>query len=146
MLTTKQFDEFRNEANRLLAELAAKYDANIKCGKIKYDTNSFDMNVSVTRKVVSGKSFEQAEFEKMCGFYGFKPEDYKRKFTCQGRVFALKGFNPKARSMPVLAEDASGKSYKMKQIMVRFTDGVACESAESVGTVNKPPVDDMFDF
>lgn len=112
MFTKQQFEQFRRESEEALKTIAEKYNVNIKTGKIKYDSDSFDMNVSVTKKEVNGKSFEQAEFEKYCFLYGFSPEDYNKTFISGGKKFILYGFKTSARTMPVLAKGNDGKNYK----------------------------------
>lgn len=39
---------------------------------------------------------KKAIFEQQCAGYGFKPDDYKREFSANGRDFQLIGFNRKA--------------------------------------------------
>jgi len=71
MLSKKEFDAFRKETELTLVELAKKYNVNIEAGKIKYTSDSFNLDLKVTKKEVNGKSFEQSEFEKYCILYGF---------------------------------------------------------------------------
>ena len=119
MLTKKEFEIFRKEVEQTLEGIAKKYNANIKAGKIKYDTNSFNLDLQVTKKDIDGKSFEQVEFEKYCSWYGLKPEDYKKQFTMNGKKFALTGFKPRATKMPILAVSEEGKSYKFGEDTVK---------------------------
>jgi hypothetical protein len=58
MLTSKEFTAFRAEVEQALQSIATKYNANIKATKIKYTTDSFTLNLDVTKKEVNGKSFE----------------------------------------------------------------------------------------
>jgi hypothetical protein len=112
MLTKKEFETFRKELEEVTKELAKKYNANITAGKIKYTNDSFNLDLQVTKKEVNGKSFEQAEFEKYCLLYGFKPTDYNKKFESKGHTYTLTGFKISARTMPVLAVREDGKCYK----------------------------------
>jgi len=112
MLSKKEFDAFRKETELALIELAKKHNVNIEAGKIKYTSDSFNLDLKVTKKEVNGKSFEQSEFEKYCVLYGFQPEDYNKSFVTSGRKFKLIGFKTSARTMPVLAQSEDGKSYK----------------------------------
>lgn len=112
MLTKIQFESFRKETEQALKSIAEKYNANITTGKIKYTSDSFNLDLKVTKKEVNGKSYEQAEFEKNAFLYGFDPEDYNKTFMSHGKSFQLVGFNNKARTMPVLAKCEDGKRYK----------------------------------
>jgi len=112
MFTKQQFESFRIESEQALQAIAQKYNVNIKAGKIKYTNDSFNLDLQVSKKEVNGKSFEQSEFEKYAFLYGFKPEDYGKKFTMSGKTFTLYGFKSSARTMPVLAKGSDGKNYK----------------------------------
>jgi hypothetical protein len=116
MLNKKEFEAFRKETEKAMEEIAKKYNVNIKAGKIKYTTDSFNLDLQVSKKEVNGKSFEQSEFERYCDLYGFDAEDFGKKFTTgRGKTFILDGFKTSARIMPVLAtcvED--GKRYKFQ--------------------------------
>ena len=114
-----QFDCFRNEVNEALRELAEKYNFDIKASKIKYDDTSMDLTVKINDKEVSGKSFEQTEFERMCSWYGLTPEDYGRQFMSNGNKFTLCGFKPRATKMPILARNENGQGYKFTEESIK---------------------------
>jgi hypothetical protein len=124
MFTSKEFTMFSEDVEKALEVIAAKYNVNIDAGKIKYSDTYFDMNLKVTKKEVNGQSFEQAEFYKLCKWYGLKPEDYKKQFKSNGKIFEIYGINPKAKTMPVLARCLTdGQNYKfgadtVKRLMV----------------------------
>lgn len=115
----KEFDIFRNEVNIALQTLAEKYNFNIKCGHISYSDIDFKMTVEVKDKEIDGKSYEQANFEKLCLCYGFKPNDYHKQFSFNGNTYTLCGFNPKARKMPVLAANCNGQKFKFEASSVK---------------------------
>jgi hypothetical protein len=119
MLSKQEFASFRKETEQALQELAKKYNVNIEAAGIKYTSNSFDMTLKMTKKEVNGKSFEQAEFEKHCILYGFKPEDYNKSFVMNGKTYTLCGFKLKARTMPVLARNKDGQNYKFGEDTVK---------------------------
>lgn len=120
MLTKKEFESFRMEAEKALSDIAKKYNVDIKAGKIKYTNNSFNLDLQINKKEIDGKSFEQVEFEKYCSLYGFRPEDYNKTFTMQGKQFSICGFKPRASKMPVLAKSNDGKIYKFGQEIKRL--------------------------
>ena len=112
MLTKEEFKAFRIELEQVTEGLAKKFNVNIKAGKIKYSTDNFNLDLQVTKKEVNGLSFEQAEFEKCCFLYGFKPEDYNKQFESKGHMYTLVGFKSSARTMPVLATREDGRRFK----------------------------------
>jgi hypothetical protein len=121
MLTGKQFEVLRKEIERLLAPIGERGGLDIKAGNIKYDPNHFDLTISFSKKEVNGKSFEQAEFERVAFLYGFEKTDYKRKFAMGGKEFELCGFQMKAKTMPILANCvADGKKYKFGREVKRL--------------------------
>jgi hypothetical protein len=60
--------------------------------------------------MVSREEEEKKEFSEFCAVYGFKPEDYGRPFTINGKEMSLIGFRPSA-DRAIVREKASGKSY-----------------------------------
>ena len=119
MLTKKEFAAFRQETEQALKALTEKYNVNIKAGNISYTNTNFSLKLEVSKKDIGGKSFEQVEFEKYCVLYGFKPEDYKKKFNMNGKTFTLTGFKPRAKKMPVIAISQDGKGYKFGEETVK---------------------------
>ena len=97
IMTKEQFIALRSEVEAALSTIAAKYNCDVSAGNIKYDDINTDMTISFRSKGVDGKSADQLNFEKYCGQFGFKPEDYGFTFTDNGKTFEFVGFNPKAR-------------------------------------------------
>ena len=97
IMTKEQFATLRSEMESALAAIAAKYNCDVSIGNIKYDDINTDVSVSFRSKGADGKSADQLNFEKYCGQFGFKPEDYGFTFTDNGKTFEFVGFNPKAR-------------------------------------------------
>lgn len=110
--TDEQFKQFRADLKAAVKELEKKYEVLIEPKKIKYDENSFDLNITVTKNE-EGIDVEKLEFEKYCGLYGFEKQDYLKTFTISGREYELYGFNPRAKSQPCLIRDPrTGAHYK----------------------------------
>lgn len=97
IMTKEQFNELRYEMETALSAIAEKYNCDVSIGNIKYDDINTDIVVSLRSKGADGKSADQLNFEKYCGQFGFKPEDYGFTFTDNGKTFEFVGFNPKAR-------------------------------------------------
>ena len=144
MLTKKEFDKFREEANVAMEAIANKYGFNAHCGNIGYTDNSFNLSVKMSAQSVGGMSFEQAEFEKVCHLYGFSKEDFEKEFTYLDSDFILTGFNTRARTTPVLAiNKKDGKKYRLSERAVLSVLGVT-KSSEVEKPKEKPV--DIFDL
>lgn len=101
MWQKEQFKNFREDFQKALKELEQKYNVSIAGGNISYTDTEFTMKTTVKFNEVNGKSHDQAEFEKYCFMFGFKPEDYGRKAVNLGEEYTLIGFYPKKRKQPV---------------------------------------------
>jgi hypothetical protein len=119
MLNKKGFAEFRQETEKALQELAKKFGVNIHAGSISYTDNNFTLKLEVTKKEIEGKSFEQVEFEKNCWMCGLKPEDYKKQFTLNGKVYSIVAIKPRATKMPIVATRPDGSRYKFSEDTVK---------------------------
>ena len=98
IMTKEQFNQLRYEMEIALAAIAEKYNCDVSIGNIKYDDINTNISVSLRSKGADGKSADQLNFEKYCGQFGFKPEDFGFTFTDKdGKVYTFIGFNPKAR-------------------------------------------------
>lgn len=120
MFNKQQFAEFRKDVEKALEEVAKKHNVNITAGKINYSDISFDLKLEVKKVEVNGKSFEQAEFEKVCTLYGFTNEDYAKKAIYQGKEFSLVGFNLRKRKSPVMVKSSDGKGYGMPEELAKL--------------------------
>lgn len=122
--TKEELRTYRIEIEQALQEVAKQHNVNIKAGNISYSANDFKLTLEVSQKEVNGLSYEQAEFNKNCMLYGFKPEDYKKEFSMNGKTFAITGFNHRAHKMPILAKGNDGKGYKFACDTVKRLIGV----------------------
>ena len=128
IMTKEQFSQLRYEMETALAAIATKYNCDVSVGNIKYDDINTDIVVSLRSKGADGKPADQLNFEKYCGQFGFKPEDYGFTFTDGKKTFTFVGFNPKAR-----------KNYCLlrcdDQTYVSSPDGIKVRIAMSKGGV-----------
>lgn len=98
IMTKEQFNQLRSEMETALAAIAEKYNCDVSIGNIKYDDINTNISVSLRSKGSNGKSADQLNFEKYCGQFGFKPEDYGYTFIDKdGKAYSFIGFNPRAR-------------------------------------------------
>ena len=110
-LTNVNFNLFRVDVEKALATIAEIYGCDVTAGKIKYDETSINISIDFKARGENGESGAQVEFNKLCGKYGFKPEDYKKPFVMDGNTYYLVGFNPKARKYYCIISDINGKKF-----------------------------------
>ena len=108
----KGFESFRVDVEEALKSVAKKHGVTIECGKIGYTDFDFDMNLKVIKNDgnVDGK---KEKFSNECTLYGFKPDDYEREFSANGKVYKLVGFNLKSpKNCCNIYCVSDGKTYK----------------------------------
>ena len=118
-LTKTEFETLRTEIETALASVAAKYGCVVEAGNIKYDDINTDIVVSLRSKGENGKSADQMNFEKYCGQFGFKPEDYGFTFTDKNKTYTFVGFNPRARKNYCLLR-CEGTTYTTSPDGIKF--------------------------
>jgi hypothetical protein len=117
--TKEELRNYRAEIEQALQIVAEKYNINIHAGNISYTENNFTCKLEVTKKEVNSLDYEQAEFNKNCFLFGFIPEDYKKTFAMNGKMFTITGFNLKAHKMPIHAVGNDGRGYKFASDTVK---------------------------
>jgi len=117
--TKEELRNYRVEIEQALQIVAEKHNINIHAGNINYTSNDFKLTLEVSKKEVDGLSYEQAEFNKNCFLFGFTPEDYKKTFAMNGKLFTITGFNLKAHKMPIHAIGNDGRGYKFASDTVK---------------------------
>ena len=90
-ITPVMLQAFRKDFDQAIKELASKYDITIECGKIKYTSNTF--TATVEAKAV-GVDHNKANFDQYALYFGFKPADYNKQVSLNGKQFQFIGFNP----------------------------------------------------
>lgn len=120
MLKGKQLKVFRKEVKEALKPIAEKYEANIHAGKIRYNNNRLILDLEMKKNQVNGKPYEQAEFEQSAEIYGYIPEDYGREFVFKEQTYKFIGFNPNARTKPIIGRGIDGKKYRFHKEDVKL--------------------------
>jgi hypothetical protein len=116
------FKKFRNDFASAVKQMEADFGVTIKMGGITYegDGSAFHSKVTVRNTSVNGVSFEQNDFNKNCGMYGFEKSDYNREFTMQGERLRLVGFNLRApKNSCSIVGVKSGSKYKCSESAVK---------------------------
>lgn len=110
-LTETNFNQFRNDVLNALAAVAEKYGCEATMGNIKYDMSSIDATLYFKAKGENGEPAEEAEFKRVCGDYGFKPEDYNAYVILDDKAYRFVGFNPRTRKNHCIIKDTNGKQF-----------------------------------
>jgi hypothetical protein len=119
-MTTINFNNFRNEVEAALAAVAEKYGCEVTAGNIKYDNTSIDISLAFKAKGENGESAEEMDFRKLCGNYGFTPDDYNSVIITNGKGYRFVGFNTRARKNTCIIKDANGKTYTCAAEVIRM--------------------------
>lgn len=119
MLSSTQFNELRHDMDEALKVVADKYGVDIVSGNISYTAIDATVKVSLTKRDIAGKSYEQTQFELYAGLFGLSPSDYGKEFSAMGRRFCLVGFKPKSPKYQVVGVDDHGKRYKFPKSVIK---------------------------
>lgn len=95
--TNEEFENFREDVKKALKDVEKKYCLDIDCGSISYDEFEFSAKLLCLKRDPN-LDVQKTQFERYCGIYGFKAEDYKKCFLDpqNGKTYQFDGFNPKA--------------------------------------------------
>lgn len=97
------------------AQTGEKYNCNsgfLGIGKLTYK----DVDVRTVQDVQKDKDKindeKRKDFEDKAPIYGFKPEDYKKEFSKDGKIYQLVGFNTRARkNVCIIIDVETNKEY-----------------------------------
>jgi len=106
--------KYRVEIQGLLDGYAKEKGVTIKIGQISYDKNDFKASFTLV-EAGNKEDVRRMDFEKHCGMFGLKKEDYGRIEKLMGKSYKLVGIKPKGRKYPLVFESMdNGNSYKFK--------------------------------
>lgn len=122
ILTKNEFNNLREEIEKALAPIAAKYNCEVSAGNIKYDDIS--TNVAITfNSVADGKSADQLNFEKYATAYGFAPTDYGFEFDYNKKHYVFTSFRPTARKYSCICQCEDGHTVCFTDDAIKFMMG-----------------------
>lgn len=99
-----------DRARRVLTALGEELGLEFKYGGGSYDALKFSIRGDfILKETAEGKSGEQAEFERFCALYDFKPEDFGKRVDIGGETYRLVGFEPRRRKNQIVLERAYDK-------------------------------------
>ena len=105
--------EMNAEITALLEE---KYPEMSVCISGRYDQTSVKFTVEFKE--------EQADFNKLCGMYGLKEDDYGKTFKNGTKTYKIVGFSPSRRAYPISCKDVStGQLTNFRREAIARLDG-----------------------
>jgi len=85
----------------------------VELGNARFTPESVTFKLKVRIADEDGlKSMSQLEFEAHAASFGFKAEDYERKFKSRGKLITIVGLKPRSYKYPILGRNAYGTVYK----------------------------------
>lgn len=97
MIDPKMFDDFRRDTEAALAEVAKKYNVDIKAGHISYGNINFKMTLEVTEKVNGTTDAGEAMWSYYCKSYGFERDDFGKIITLKGKKYQISGIDNRSK-------------------------------------------------
>lgn len=115
-INKEMLKNFREDFGKVAKLLENKYGLVIELNSsMTYSSKSITAGFKayVAEKDENGntESFEKLEFNKLCGRYGFTPDDYMCDVSAGGNIYKLVGFKEKARKNKYIILGLDGKKY-----------------------------------
>lgn len=82
-----------------------------------YRTKKLNMLIAKANQELN-KDYEN--FKMFASAYGFKPEDFGKKFVHAGKVYQIVELNPSRKKYPITGKSASGALYKFPATTVKL--------------------------
>jgi len=114
--TRKNLRELLDAMETALQEVSKEYNVNIKLGRAKFSSETFDVKFSGSLASIDGKSKtrEEIDFERYAFRYGLTPEDLGKEFDFVGEKYKIIGARPRATKYPICATKGDGKTYRFR--------------------------------
>lgn len=118
-VTRAQARQITADVEQALADVFAKHGLDLRIKSSKYGL-CYAVSVEGIVAAPEGAEFnpntrEAQAYVELADLYGLPADGLGRKFTMGGHEYTVVGINDRARSMPVLAQRADGKRYKMPE-------------------------------
>ena len=106
-ITKAMLKEVREEMNKALEEVGKKYGVQFDTGNASFDEYSFTFKVNGKMTATEdGESVEKKEWDKYCGMFGLKPENFGQTIEANfGQKYQILGLKPSSRKNPILLKD-----------------------------------------
>ena len=110
MIDKEMLRNFRKDFAEAVKDLEQQYGLVIELGKITYDVDSFEGKITA-KEGDSKEDINQAEWNKHCGTYGLRPEDFDKRITLTDRGvtqdYIITGIRPNKRKYPICLKRVS---------------------------------------
>lgn len=114
-------DELVEAANEIMKKYGMQSD---DTESVTFERDGSSFRINMTFKTTDKEAIEtkrKKEFEALCIFYGFKPEDYNTVIDDNGRILKFVGFNTKAKKNACVLINAEGKEFVAPVDFVKST-------------------------
>lgn len=119
---------FGDELQKVAEKLGKEFGLTVQLKGSRFTMNSYEPKLSFHVSVVDGESGnvvskrDLENFKMMAPMYTIDPEAFGKSFVSRGKKLTVCGWNPKARTCPIICSDESGARYKvsLEAIQLRF--------------------------
>ena len=111
-----KLDKIRLDLNAALIEVGAMNGVKFKVGNMRYTSESVKITLDAfdTNGAGADTSVDQLAWNKGCAWFGFKEEDFGKKFSAGTRTFTISGLKPKNHKYPIIGSGPEGGRYKFE--------------------------------
>jgi len=135
MSKIKQFDkptarDLREKIDAALEQLGKELGLKLHAGSASFSNSllTFKLECAVISEGGEVATKEAADFKRFQSRHGIPLECLNKEFTLQGSKYILRGYKPRGRSYPMIAEcSKTGQSFKLPldQVLRAFDDKVS---------------------
>ena len=112
MINKDLLKSIKKDLEDKLKELSGKYGVEIRSGGGTFNEVDATLKLKVTSAMKNSDEYLKKEWDKNCGFYGFKPEHFGMKAIYKGEEVQLIGFNhSKPKNCINFIKTNSGEKY-----------------------------------
>ena len=129
MITAQMIQDFRKDFAQAVKGLEQKYGVIIELNKVKYASSYFEGKILVSEGE-DKDDVRQQEFNRYCGLFGLKPEDFDRRITITDRGttedYIIIGIKINKRKYPITLQKVSDgaewnfTAYSVKKALGRI--------------------------
>lgn len=110
-----------SRVKKALATLKDEMGLDFDISSIRYSPDQMTAQLKIGIVEEGAESVGQREWNKVCRYWNFEPEDFGRQFRLRGEIYTICGCKPSAPKYSILAKNARGMVYKFTPLGVKAT-------------------------